>query len=407
MSTAEVVVLYAIASVVFSNGVLSAFLLLSVYRRRHEGSTRSSDTDPRTSAPSLTKAEPSVAVVRPVHGVGPGSRANNESLVREAATLGVSPTSGVVFVATDPKDEGLRLVKRDYPNVRRLVARELDCATDKASSMIQAWETVRADIVIFSDADVCVPAGSLRDIRQAFGDPEVAAVFCPVVNVPQGAWQHHLMATITNGDKIISVFGLDEIDYLNVMEGGLMAVRRSFIDQLGPVDKILCDTVADDLALATSVVQVGGVIRAAVPIVHRQSWSGYRDWARQYHRWMVCQRTERPGLLLIQLLLHPIIVPVIALGWLQGHNTPIFPLLVASVAWRVLVSVLTDRLVLRTYGHSLGAWTLLRPVADLVHATFCVVALLYPKVRWGNRTYRFPMRKRIVQRGIGREGSTT
>lgn len=382
LTLANIIVATASVAVLVANVILSLALVIGRWGRPRR-------PEPAPAAPR------SLTLIRPMKGAAPGAAASNRSLVEQRWEGEIS----FAFVASDAEDPGLVLARErlgDDPRVRCMSAPARADATDKASNMMRAWRATGSELVAFCDADITLPPGLLARTAAAFAEPEVVAVFAPVIYRPATLPQR-LAGLLTSGDKLAIVRTLDRWRRLDLMEGGLMMVRRSAVEALGPIEELLANTVADDLRLATALARAGGVIRATDPIVHPQRASSLRGWAHQYHRWMVCQRVENPQILAIQLLLHPIVLPIVALA-LSGGSPFAAGLLALSVGWRVALTAATDRLLLRPYGLRFGWWALARPLADLAHFAFCASAFVSPRVTWAGRTYRFRTRPPVIAR---------
>lgn len=367
----------ALGAVLVGNGFLTLALVLA-------GPPRA----PRALAAVDGDAPPDLAVVRPLHGPDASGGRNNAALLGQR----YGGATGFVFVASQAHDPGLVAAREAHgadPRVSFLVSESRLDTTDKAAGMIAAWRATTAPFIAFCDADMCLGPDDLAACMALFDEPDVAGVFAPALHLPSTVTQR-LLAMIASGDKLITVRALERVGCLRLMEGGLMVVRRAALEATGSID-VLRGTVADDLRLATVLAAAGFRLRAGPAILHAQAACGFAGLARQYHRWMRCQRVESPGLLGLQLALHAVVVPLIA--WLLDPTSRRAALLVvASLVWRLGLTAVVERSQLRPHGLRLGGWILLRPVADLLHFAACAAAFAVPSVRWGGRTYRFDRR---------------
>lgn len=372
----HLILAYAIVAVFVGNVLLSLFVIAG---------------KPNTRADDRGDVRPPLAIIRPVRGVHPRSKAANRALVRQRYRGELT----WCFVATRSNDPGLEQARREHDGERNVgfgVSHARMDAIDKASNMIQGWKASRIPFVGFCDSDIELKPDALQRAMAAFDDPRVAAVFAPVLYRPSSLVQR-ISALVVSGDKLVTVRALDRVGLLAVMEGGLMIVRRSAVEQIGPIDEILSETIADDLRLATVLTGRGARIRVADPVVHPQNDAPLVDLLRQYHRWMVCVRSERPSILLVQVLLHPVAVPLLAL--LSAPTSRVaWTLLVITVSWRVALSVAIDRRIADADATRANAWCFARPIADLLHFSVGVAALAWPRVNWAGREYSF--RRRVV-----------
>jgi len=357
----------ALLAVLFSNGFLTGVYLLA---RRPTGAK----------APAPRPDSPPVVVIRPLRGLEPGADAANRSLLHQT----YAGQLRVLFASTSADDPGLALARArhgDDPRVSCIRTREVPGAlSDKASNMIAGWHATTAPFVAFCDADITLAPDMLRRCMARFDAPEVGGVFAPVLHEGQHL-AGRLSMQLSAGDKLAITRAYDRFGALNFMEGGWMILRREAVDRAGGIE-VVAGALADDLRLAKVLREHGFSLRAGPPIRHPMQASGLAAWARQYHRWMVCQRAENPGLIWPQILFHPLLLPLIAC-W-----TAPWTLLLGSAAWRVGLSMAADHLLMRPHGVRFGWWAAARPLADLLHVSACVAAYLLPTVIWGNRRYR-------------------
>jgi ceramide glucosyltransferase len=375
----------AVAAVVAGNGFLTLALALSWAHAGRPADRVIGHPGMGPRGPGVGAAPPAIAVIRPVHGPDASAGRANEALLAQLYAGAIE----FVFVASRADDPGLaasRAAHRSDPRVRWILSATRDDTTDKASGMIAGWHATSAPLVAFCDADVLLDAETLAQCVALFDADDVGGVFSPALHAPATGLQR-LASMVTSGDKLVTVRALDRLGLLTFMEGGLMVVRRAAV---GPID-VLRETVADDLRLASVLRAAGYRLRAGPANWHAQPPGDAASFARQYHRWMACQRVESPGLLVIQLLFHALLLPLLA--WAVEPASAFGPaLLGASVAWRIGVTLAIEHHVLRAGGLRLGWWVLARPAADLVHVAACVSAFAVSSVRWGGRTYRFSRR---------------
>lgn len=371
----HLILAYAVVAVLVSNLLLTAFVLAG---------RRAARVAHRADAVS-----PDLAMVRPIRGLHARSDAANRALVHQR--YGGKLTCW--FVATRHSDPGFERARRDLGSedqVRFLSSRERDDATDKACNMIDGWKAARAPFIGFCDADIELPPDALQTAMSAFDEPEVAGVFAPVLYQPS-SFAQRVSSLIVSSDKLVSARALDRLGLLSVMEGGLMIVRRSALEAIGPIEEVLSETIADDLRLATALVRGGGRIRATAPIQHPALDPSLAGFLRQYHRWMVCVRSERPSMLLIQVLLHPVAIPLLA-ALLGPRASMAWMLVGGSVVWRIVLSFAIARSTASAGNPATAGISFARPFADLMHFAFGVAALVWPRVRWAGREYNFQNR---------------
>ena len=378
MSIPTLVLAAALLAVLVSNGFLTVVLLVA----RRGSPTSPKSCGPASGAPDIA---PAVALIRPIRGLEPGAEIANRSLLHQTYHGGLQ----VLFASTSRDDPGLALARAHHehdPGVSCLVAGSApDAFSDKARNMIAGWRATSAPFVAFCDADISLAPDTIARCRARFDTPEVGAVFAPVLHVGHDV-PGRLTMQLSTGDKLAIARAYDRFGALNFLEGGLMVLRRTAVEQAGGIDAV-AGALADDLRLAGMLRRQGFSLRAGPVITHDIPAAGLAAWARQYHRWMVCQRAENPGLLWPQILLHPLGLPFAACVAAPSMVLP-WALLLASVAWRVALTTAMDHALTRPEGVRFGWWAAARPLADLLHLSVCVAAYLLPVVRWRGRTYR-------------------
>ncbi len=383
---ADVATAAAWVAVLVGNGFLTLALFLSQLSRRE--AVGRAPIEPCSRDRIAAGAGALVAVIRPLYGPDLSGGRNNASLLAQRIGGGIE----FVFVASRRRDPGLTAARAAHGAEARasfLVSENRDDTTDKVAGMAAGWHATTAPFVAFCDADVHLDPDDLAACLALFDADDVAGVFAPVLHVPTTGLQR-LLAMVASGDKIVTVRALERMGRLGLMEGGLMVLRRAALEAAGSVE-VLRETVADDLRLAAVLTGAGFRLRAGPVIRHAQEACGAAGLARQYHRWMLCQRVESPRLLVVQLGLHAVVAPLAAWA-LNPTSVLAATLLAVSLLWRIAVTAAIERTQLRPHGVRLGWWVLLRPLADLLHVAACVAAFAVPSVRWGERTYRFKRR---------------
>src|SRR5215471_4711274 len=121
---------------------------------------------------------PSVAVLKPVHGLEPQLSRNLESFF-----LQDYPDFELIFGAREADDPALKLVEelqRKYPHVKTKVLFSGKPVYPNAKVFTlekMIWQT-DADYLVITDSDVCVSPDCLREVIQPLLDPENGLVTC-------------------------------------------------------------------------------------------------------------------------------------------------------------------------------------------------------------------------------------
>ncbi len=376
----DALILASLLTVLAANGLLTAVCLIARRVSKRGAQVRG--------------VAEGLAIVRPLRGSAAASTVSNGSLLAQD----YREIDEIVFVASRPEDEGLRLARSQHgadPRVTCTIAPAVPGkTTDKARNMVAAWGSTKSPFVAFCDADIVLPEWLVRRCMERFDHPNVGAVFAPVVHCFEGGLGV-LLAQLASGDKLAAIRAFDRLGVLGVLEGGLMILRRSAVDHIGGI-QVIVGTIADDLRLGTELQRGGFRLHAGPTIRHEVGRASFAQMVAQYHRWMVCQRSERPSLMWPQLLFHPVVLPLIVLA--LTHLSPAaWAILAGSLAWRVALTLGIERSIVRSAGLRFGWWSLARPIADLVHFTFGVSAYLVPFVSWGGVRYQLGPRGRIAR----------
>lgn len=346
-----------------------------------------------------------LALVRPFRGADPDALRRHQTLLDQT----YRPLE-VILVCEQPDDPGVPAAREACqlaPGRARLVL-----ATDapplmsgKVRNMIAGWRATEAPLVGFCDSDVALSPQDVAACVRELADPRVGAVSAHVVFQADGLLGRLGMLT-TTADSCALLGAAARLGRGVVLQGGLMVFRRAALEAAGGLEP-LGDTFADD-ARAGVLLRRGGW-RIAVsrrPIQHRSPPEPAASWLARHHRWLVSRRRELPAAFAAELLLNATAAPAAAALLLAGGPAGALALglLGASIAARTATTFYIDRVLLRRLGVRLGAWSLARPLADLLHFALCCGSLLIPLVVWRGRWFLVGPSGRIVrplQRGAG------
>ncbi len=335
-----------------------------------------------------------VALVRPFRGLEPDALEKNRSLVHQR----YAPLE-VWFVAGSRDDAGAgaaRAACREAPGRARFLAAGAGgpIVSGKARNMIAGWHASDAPFVAFCDSDLELAPDDVARCMALFDAPDVGAVFTPCF-FDTDDFAGRLASLVATADASVLVAAGARTGKLNVLQGGLMVLRRSTVERCGGIE-LVADALADDLRLGRVLRRAGHRLRATSrPLVHRTSAEGTRAWISRYHRWMLCQKTEAPLAFWAMLLLNPTVVPLAAV-LVPGAGLAARTVLAAGLGGGIALTALVDRLVLRPAGIRLGRMVLLRPAADALHALACLGALVWPRFAWRGTTYRIARGGRLL-----------
>jgi hypothetical protein len=342
-------------------------------------------------------------LVRPFRGIDAGATAKHASLLHQS----YRPYS-VRFVCTSRDDPGLsvaRFVCSMKPDQARCLVAEgcQNVVSDKARNMIAAWRANTDPFVGFCDSDLALPADALTQCMQAFDHDEVGAVFAHCIIDSPGALGRISMLTLTV-DAYAIILGCARMGVVPFLEGGLMILRREAVDRAGGIDMV-AGAIGDDTRLGRQLRRAGYQLRLApFSLVHRTELEDVASWLSRYRRWLACHRAEARMGFWAELTLNPTVASFAALFF--GPPTWVWKLALVNVFLRMCTTLYIDRALLRRHGIRLGAWSWLRPAADLVHFCVAVSVIVYPWITWRGIRYRVGTRSEMVRAHPRRAPST-
>lgn len=321
---------------------------------------------------------PTCTLLRPLHGAGPMTGANLESL----CDLGAPVVVGV----EDEKDEAAAIARRVAARHEsgRLTVRVGPAppgANRKIANLLRLLPEARGEIVILTDGDVGVPAGYLDAILAPFADPRVGAVTCPYRSVGGSTLLERIDVILTNTGFLPSVAMAERLEGVRFALGATLAVRRSLLEAIGGLAPLL-DRLADDHALAGRVLRAGyKVTLQPVLLDHHLDGASFTSIWRRQLRWARTVRALRPGGYAGTIVTHGI-APALAIALLGAGPAP----LAAPVLWLLVRAAGLARLGRRL---GLSSWDLaLLPAADLMAFVLFVAGFLGRTVEWGGARYR-------------------
>jgi len=269
---------------------------------------------PRASRAEAVPPSGEVVLLRPLRGAGQWLESCLESLWN-AADLS---RTRVVVGATDPLDPALRIVREALaaehrPPTQVLVAPGPAGLNRKMANLIQMSEGLKAEILLFSDADVRVPDDYVDRAIVPFKETEVGLVTFPYRSVPDSSLANRTEALITNTHFLPSVAMALEIQGLHFALGASIGVRREALERAGGLEALL-DVCGDDYEMARNIERAGYRLEL-VPLMleHHVEGAGWHDSASRQLRWARVTRAERPRGYLGQGITHGAI-PALALG---------------------------------------------------------------------------------------------
>jgi len=357
------------------------------------GAAISAATRPRKTATSAAPMGCPVLLVRPFRGLDDDACSKHATLLEQTYL-----PCKVRFVCTSYGDPGLPAAHAaclDDPSRASccVVDGYDDVVSDKSRNMIATWRSSTERFVAFCDSDLALHHEALAECMSRFDRDTVGAVFAHCVVDSPGPLGRISMLTLT-ADAYAFLIGAARLGSVPFLEGGLMVLRRAAVEQAGGIEMI-AGAIGDDTRLGRRLRRAKFELRLAPFIlVHRSERESPAEWIARYRRWLACHRTEVTAGFWSELLLNPTIAPLVALPFFAPGLG--WAVVLLSMLVRTATTVFIDRALLRRHGIHLGWWSLLRPVADVIHFLICVSVVVYPWVTW--RGIRYHLRPRDMQR---------
>lgn len=291
-----------------------------------------------------------------------------------------------VSSAADPVCDVVRRLLADFPDAdAALVICPKDLGMNaKVSTLIQLQAQARHEIILVSDADVCVAPELLASVVQPFADDGVGVVSCfyRLANPSTAAMRWEAVAI--NADFWSQVLQSNTLKPMDFVLGAVMVARRKAVDAMGGFDA-LADCLADDYELGHRIVGQG--YRATLCPVVVECWDPPQGWGAVWKhqlRWARTIRICQPIPYFFSILNNATFWPLLWAACLPS-TVSIFSA-GALVLLRVVLALnLMSRL---TVGRSHPGWFWLVPVKDLLGAALWLAAFMGNHIEWRGRRMR-------------------
>ena len=351
--------------------------------------------DGRAAGPPAPAREPSVTLLKPLHGAEPGLRSALESCLRQDYRGAVEMRLGLQDLA-DPALPLARALAAEDPRVSVVADGTPHGGNRKVSNLVNlARAAPLNELVVQSDSDIVAPPDHLRRLAAALQAPGVGLATClyrgeaarPTLAARLGA-----MFVSYGGLPLFAVgVGLGATPSM----GSTLALRRETLEAVGGFAAV-GDVLADDYEMGVQVRALG--LKTVVPpflVTHRSTESTLGELWRHELRWSrTVADIDLPGHL-GSVVTHPL--PLALAGWaLLGGAWPGLGAAAFALAVRMWLKSRVDA-VARAGGaaSATGPWWLL-PIRDMLSAAVFVAALAARRVDW--RGARFH---------VGRDGQLT
>ena len=346
---------------------------------------------------------PPVTLLKPLLGADAETRVCLESWFRQDYPGPIQLLFGVVS-PDDPAAAVVHQLIAANPDrgAELLVCGESLGANGKMSTLAQLQRHAHHDLLVISDADVCVPSDFLINLVAPLQNHAVGLVNCFYCLGNPSTFAMRCEAIAINADFWSQVLQAQSLKPLDFALGAVIATRRAELDTIGGFAS-LANYLADDYELGNRIAQRGRrIVISPVVAECREAPRNWREvWTHQL-RWARTIRACRPVAHFFSVLgnatlwsLLWVLVSVSSVR-LSGNAFPggasfsvILPpavtAYVAFLAIRVSIAVNLQSRLTRSRTHYRDAW--LVPVKDLLAVSIWGVSFLVNRVEWRERCY--------------------
>ncbi|MBI3300446.1 MAG: glycosyltransferase [Elusimicrobia bacterium] len=335
----------------------------------------------RTPAAPAPSRLPRVSLIKPLCGLESGLEENMASALEQDY-----PDYEVVFALQRPDDPALALAERMRERRPGRVKVVLDetCAgpNGRLCNILNATKRADGEVLVYSDADVCLEPGYLRAVTAPLADPAVG-VSCTVYRAwrPRGVFERLELLSL-NVEFVPAMIFATVTGASPACPGASQALRRDTLERIGGLEP-MAHTLVEDFELGVAVLKAGLKI-AFVPHVARTGvdLGSWRDWWRHQVYWDQNTRAASPAGFFFTWTVRG--VPFAFLYWLFGGFEGA-AVLILTLALRLATAAVNAVLL----GDSDGLRSLwLLPARDLAGLATWFAALSGRTVHWKGRAFR-------------------
>lgn len=326
--------------------------------------------------PATPSAQPSILVLKPLHGDEP-------ELERNLASFCDADYQGplrMVLGVQDPADPALAVARRlEAGRPDRDLAVVCDARTHgtnrKIGNLINMSAHGSGEIVVISDSDVRLPPEGLKQIAAALEDPRVGLVYCLYRGRPAAGFWSRLAALDINARFAASVVVGQALGAHPVL-GPTMALRAEVLAEIGGLQR-LADLLADDFELGRAVRAAGYAI-ACPPLLidHLFPERSLGEVFAHELRWARTVRLVQPAGYMGSVIMHAWPLALVGAA-LCGFSGPALAALAAMTLFRLAQARVQTALLRADRGL---LW--LTPARDLLSLAVFLAAVFGDRVEW-------------------------
>jgi ceramide glucosyltransferase len=322
------------------------------------------------------KGQPSITVLKPLHGDEPELEANLASFCTQTYAGPLQLILGV----QDPADPALAIAQRlqgEHPDRDIAVVSDptVHGTNRKLGNLINMAVRAHGEVIVISDSDVRLPPDGLGQIISALEAPGIGLVHCFYRGRPTASVWSRLAAMDANTRFAPSVV-VGEALGAHPCLGPTMALRAETLKAIGGLEH-LADFLADDFELGRGVRALGlGLACPSMVIDHVFPERTAGEMLAHELRWARTIRLVQPAGYLGSVIVH--FTPLALIGAaLTGFSAWSLAVLAALVLFRQVQAYLVCRLM----GADRGLLWLL-PARDLLSLGVFVAAIYGDSVEW-------------------------
>jgi ceramide glucosyltransferase len=320
--------------------------------------------------------EPSVSILKPLHGAEPLLVENLETFCRQDYGGNIQIILGVDSLEDTALPQARRLAAeaRDV-GVEVVVAPRGPGANPKVANLVNMVGQATNEVIVLADSDIRVGPDYLRRLMSTLGDKGVGAVTCLYDGLGvTGLWSRMSAAAIETHFLPSVVFGM-AIGLAEPCFGSTIALKRSLLEEIGGLSRF-ADCLADDYAIGAAVRATGRRVAVApMTVTHVCSETTLAAMLRHELRWARTVRSIDPVGFAGSALTHPFALALLALA--AGGGRMSAAIAVVALMCRCALWVRLDMVLERRPS---GYWMI--PLRSLLSFAVYVAAFFGRRVDW-------------------------
>ena len=319
-------------------------------------------------------------LLKPLHFDEPGLRENLESFLAQDYPAPIQ----FVFGVQDENDTAIALVeqlKREHADadISLIVDPRPSSGNRKVANLVNMEPSIKHDVVVLSDSDICVGPHWLKDIVRRLERPGVGAVSCLYSGAPRGNFWSTLAAMGASYEFLPNVVAALSWQLAEPCLGSTIALKRATLAAIGGF-RAFSGYLADDYEMGRAVRGLGLTVSfPPFAVAHTSAEARWSSYFRQERRWKQTTRIidwkGHAGSVITYA------VPLALLGVIfSGFAIPADAVLAVAIVSRLLVKWCIDRKFATYAGPALAL-----PVRDMISFGVFLASFFGGEVHWRGR----------------------